>query len=99
MTPRDAGCAKAESRLTEDERLSVYGAIFSRHFENGEHFSAENVRPMLSAGLQEKLDAFPNAIGAIILGLAKRKLIRAVGYVHSTRPERRKGKVTLWEVV
>lgn len=96
MTPRDAGCAKAESRLTEAERTYICDVVseLMRH-----RFTAEDVRNRLSEGYQEKLDAFPNSLGAIILGLAKRKLIRAVGYVHSTRPERRKGKVTLWEVV
>lgn len=97
MTPRDAGCAKAESRLTDAERERVRLEVMM--WQGAGRFDAELIRAGLSAGLQEKLDAFPNAIGAIILGLAKRKLIRAVGYVHSTRPERRKGKVTLWEVV
>lgn len=97
MTPRDVGCAKAESRLTDAERERVCQEAIL--WKWGGKFDAEMVRRGLPAGLQEKLDAHPNAIGAIILGLAKRKLIRAVGYVHSTRPERRKGKVTLWEVV
>lgn len=97
MTPRDAGCAKAESRLTDADREAIqYVALEAASYKP---FTAEDVRNRLSEGYQEKLDAFPNSLGAIILGLAKRKLIRAVGYVHSTRPERRKGKVTLWEVV
>lgn len=92
---RDAGAATAVSRLTDTERDAIATVALGMALP----FTAETLRDLLTDGLREKLDAFPNAVGGIILGLAKRGQIVPVGYVHSHRTERRKGRVCLWQVV
>ena len=94
ITLRDDGATKAVSRLTETERSQIAQLVLAMVGP----FTAETVRGFLRDGIVEKLDAFPNAMGGMLLGLAKRGQIVPVGYVHTTRAERRKGRVCLWQV-
>lgn len=91
---RDDGADKAVSRLTDAERSQIAQLVLTLVGP----FTAETVRGLLRDGLVEKLDAFPNAMGGMLLGLAKRGQIVPVGYVHTQRTERRKGRVCLWQV-
>lgn len=93
---RDEGVAKVVERLTPAERRRIIEVIA----DQGGDFEPDDIRAELSAGLLEKLDAFPNAMGGIFLQLANAGKIEKTGaFGHSARPERRHGVVFFWRRV
>lgn len=64
--------------------------------KTGTPFTAEECRARLSAAQNERLDAFPNAIGGTFYQLQREGVILGVGYAASTRKEARGRPLRLW---
>ena len=93
---RAAGVAAVVARLTPAERAEIAATILEVA-DRLPTFTADDVRRVLRVGLCEKLDAFPNALGGLMLQAAKRNLIAMTGaYAYTTRPERRHGRIAMW---
>lgn len=92
---RNEGAEKVVARLTPEERNEIIAVIGTQ----GSDFGADDIRAELRAGLVEKLDAFPNAMGGIFLQLSHAGKIEKTGtFGYSERPERRHGIEFHWRV-
>lgn len=96
---RAAGVTAVTARLTHDERVIIINTVLEVA-DRSPTFTADNVRMVLSVALCDKLDAFPNALGGIMLQVAKKNMIAMTGsYVVTTRKERRHGRIAVWRRV
>jgi hypothetical protein len=87
---RDRGIAQVTAAAPTSDRDAIDQAI--RNVARRLHqFSANDVRPLLPAGVN------PNLIGARFMALAKRKEIRKVDQVPSTDPGTHGKAVAVWE--
>lgn len=87
---REEGVQKVEQSSGEWDRRVVDQAI-KACAEKGRPFSANDVRPLLPAGIRK------NLVGARFLAASRAGLIRRVGAVASTDPGTHAHEVKLWE--
>lgn len=96
---RDSGARTATASLDPADagvlRQTIRAAAIKYH-----GFTADDIHRDLPPGVADRLDAFPNAIGAAFLQAAKRHEIRNTGrYIKSDREGRRRGRIAVWEGV
>lgn len=90
QTLRDEGIAKVEAASDDQDRAVIDQAI-RVVAERGRPFSANDVRPLLPAGIR------PALVGARFMAASRRREIRKLGWVPSTDPGTHAHPIALWE--
>lgn len=87
---RDEGTARVEDAVDVDWRERAEAAVDALIVE-GQPFTAEEVCRI--AGRPDR----PNAVGALLLGAARRGAVRRVGYRPARRAERHGAVLAIWQ--